>query len=497
MQYVQNQARSLSLPLAAASLLMLGGCAQLMPDRQHQIESSEQVSGIDRHSSFPAMRRSFYEQINMVEMVDPDGRAKLAYRDAWGNQDSGDRNWGVRYDLVLGWFRSNTEATPAQKQLHRNSVQDKILSVSVSRCNVFKTFLRRQQSDVSFLLGSATTAAGVLGAVLPGVTASRNLAGAAGLFSGVQAEYNSSYYSNLAAHVIVQGIELRQARLQKELVQTRQSLGIDAYSMEAAISDAIVMDGTCSTVVGLREAADSIQESNNPGLAKAAEIMAGVRAMNEIANAEKVSDLAESGKLARLLKQTAVVSSPLVVAAVKPEAAAAASLQNTLADASDGVQQLKAVVEGARLKAVTRLAQAQAALDKAEQAPANLADKVAAKLGAEVNKTITSLPMKACVAALTTPALALGSAEAAARLKPKDEAARIQAEQALQTARANAKAAAQRVQWLVRWLDDAADGAVNGWAPLFSQPKLKEADLSTPLMAPVPAELAGLCSTTA
>lgn len=495
MQSVQNPARS--LPLAAASLLMLGGCAQLMPDRQHQIESSEQVSGIDRHSSFPAMRRKDFEQINLVELVDPEGRAKLAYRDAWGDKDSGDRTWGVRYDLVLGWFRANAEATPTQKQLHRNSVQDKILSVSTSRCNVFKTFLRRQQSDVNFLLGSATTAAGVLGAVLPGVTASRNLAGAAGLFSGVQAEYNNSYYSNLAAHVIVQGIELRQARLQKELVQSRQSLGIDAYSMEAAINDAIVMDGTCSTVVGLREAADSIQESNNPGLAKAAEIIAGVRAMNEIANADKVSDLAESGKLAKLLKQTAVVSSPLVVAAVKPEVAAAASLQTGLADASDSAQQIKAVVDGARLKAAGRFAQAQASLDKPDRAAADVAGKAMAKLGAEIDKVAATLPVKACVAALTAPALALGSAEAANRLKPTDEAARIQAEQALQTARANAKAAVARVQWLVRWLSDAADAAITGWTPLFSQPKLKEADLTPPVVAPVPAELAGLCSGTA
>ncbi len=481
-----------------AGPLMLAGCAQLRPDWENQKEASEQITGVDRHSTFPAVRRTAFEQVNLVEMIDPLGRTK-AHSDASGKPtDAADkadpRNYGVRYDLALAWFRSTQEITKQDKQLQRNSVQDKMLAVSVSRCNVFKTFLRRQQSDVNFLLGSATTAAGVLGAVLPGATASRNLAGMAGLFSGTQAEYNSAYYSNLAAHVIVQGIELRQARLQKELVQSRRDLTIDAYSMEAAINDAIVMDGTCSTVVGLLEAADAIKESNNPGLARAAEVMAGVRVMNEIANAEKVSELAESGKLARMLRQSSIVSSPLVVASSRPNSGSASAQQVDLVLASQAQQRLAAERAAVLARAVVLYRQAQAKLAKADQAATDLAPTVSELLATAIDAAAKPLPVADCTAAVVRPGTELAEAQFGAQLAPKDEAARIKAALKLQTALANANAAGQRVQALVDWLSAEPDKALQAWAPRFGAAKLDAAALGLPVMAAAPDSLKTLCT---
>ncbi len=481
-----------------AGPLMLAGCAQLRPDWENQKEASEQITGVDRHSTFPAVRRTAFEQVNLVEMIDPLGRTK-AHSDASGKPtDAADkadpRNYGVRYDLALAWFRSTQEITKQDKQLQRNSVQDKMLAVSVSRCNVFKTFLRRQQSDVNFLLGSATTAAGVLGAVLPGATASRNLAGMAGLFSGTQAEYNSAYYSNLAAHVIVQGIELRQARLQKELVQSRRDLTIDAYSMEAAINDAIVMDGTCSTVVGLLEAADAIKESNNPGLARAAEVMAGVRVMNEIANAEKVSELAESGKLARMLRQSSIVSSPLVVASSRPNSGSASAQQVDLVLASQAQQRLAAEKAAVLARAVVLYRQAQAKLAKADQAATDLAPTVSELLATAIDAAAKPLPVADCTAAVVRPGTELAEAQFGAQLAPKDEAARIKAALKLQTALANANAAGQRVQALVDWLSAEPDKALQAWAPRFGAAKLDTAALGLPVMAAAPDSLKTLCT---
>ena len=479
------------------ALLILPGCAQLRPDWQNQAEASEQITGVDRHSSYPAVRRIYFEQVNLVELIDPQARAKALYRDSWNATDhsakNDDRRWGVRYDLALAWFRSTDEITKDDKKLQRNSVQDKMLAVSASRCNVFKTFLRRQQSDVNFLLGTATTAAGVLGAVLPGATASRNLAGMAGLFSGTQAEYNSAYYSNLAAHVIAQGIELRQARMQKDLVQARQNLKIDDYSMEAAINDAIVMDGTCSTVVGLLEAADSIKESSNPGLARATEVMVGVKLMNEIANTEKLSELAESGKLAKMLKQATIQSSPLVAASAK--ASVQAVQQGDLVLASQAPQRLAAEKSAvtARALALHRLVQDKLAKD--DKAVPDLSGKVSERLGAAIDKAAEALPVGRCTAALAAPATALASAQMTAQLAAKDEAARIDAEQKLQTARANAQAATQRVQALVEWLTGESERALQAWAPKFGTAKLTEAGLGAPALASVPDGLKSLCGT--
>ena len=491
-------AQALTRPWLAllAGMLILPGCAQLMPDLQNQAEASEQITGVDRHSSYPAVRRIYFEQVNLVELIDPQARAKALYRDSWQATDptakNDDRRWGVRYDLALAWFRSTQEITKADKKLQRNSVQDKMLSVSASRCNVFKTFLRRQQSDVSFLLGTATTAAGVLGAVLPGATASRNLAGMAGLFSGTQAEYNSSYYSNLAAHVIVQGIELRQARMQKELVQARQGLSIDAYSMEAAINDAIVMDGTCSTVVGLLEAADSIKEASNPGLARATEVMVGVKLMNEIANSDKLSDLAESGKLGRMLKQGAIQSSPLVVVSAKPDAQATQQADLVLGSQAPLRLAAERSAVKARAQALYRLAQDKLAKD--DQATSDLSGKVAERLGQAIDAAAKTLPVDRCSAALAVPATALASAQITAQLAAKDDAARIDAEQKLLTARANAQAAAQRMQAVVDWLTRESELALQAWAPKFGSAKLNDATLGAPALGSVPEGLKTLCS---
>jgi hypothetical protein len=303
--------RQIVIALCCVGAVLFTGCAQLQAvvDPDHRREVPEQFSRVDQHSSFPAIRRINYEQVNLIEMIDPTGKAEDRYGNGWEKLD-----WGRKYDLVLAWFREDATKDFDFKRQHRNSVQDKILGVSESRCNVFKTYLRRQQTDVNFLLGSATTIAGVLGAVLQGVNTSRNLAGAAGIFSGLQAEYNQSYYSNLAAHVIVQGINLHRNRLMGELRERRQYLKIDEYSMEAAIKDAIHVDGTCSTVVGLIEAQEAIKEMHNPGLTMAANTIVRARAMQEL-NQSDLKTLESSGRLESLLKLLAPVASPLAASA--------------------------------------------------------------------------------------------------------------------------------------------------------------------------------------
>jgi hypothetical protein len=317
---MHNLYRPFFIVLGIATLIAASGCSSMLRDSYHQEEKPEQYSRVDKHSSFPAVRRSSFEHVNLVELVDPEGAAAIKYKDAWQaatRRESGSE-WGLKYDLVLAHFREvKTSLNPEAARQHRNSVQDRIMGVSTSRCNVFKTYLRRQQADTNFWLGSFTTAAGVLGAVLPGVNASRNLAGTAGLLSGVNAEYNSEYYSNLAAHVIVQGIEINQNRLQNELLTKRQALALGDYSMEAAIKDAITFDGSCSTVIGLTEAAESIRQNNDPSFATAAKFMAASKAMRAIENTTDISALIKTGDLDQLLRQTDVRAGPLAVSNIK------------------------------------------------------------------------------------------------------------------------------------------------------------------------------------
>lgn len=344
--------RTLRIVMLAIAALACTGCAGILRDRYHYDERSEQYSRIDKHSTFPAVSRGSFEHVNLVELVDPEGLSARKYERAWKETDKSAEGvaWGVRYDLALAFFREFKTGDALGARLHRNSVQDRILGVSTSRCNVFKTYLRRQQSDVNFGLGLATTAAGVLGAVLPGVRASRNLAGAAGFLSGAQAEYNADYYSNLAAHVIVQGIELHQNRLLHQIISERQSRSITEYSMEAAIRDAIAFDGTCSTVVGLLEAADSIKEASNPGLATAIPAMTAVLAAKQIANEKDLVSLMQGGKLDQLLKRADFRAPPLIVSGLRPTESDGDTPER-LAQAQSAYQRTMALIDQGAIRA--------------------------------------------------------------------------------------------------------------------------------------------------
>jgi hypothetical protein len=466
---LNTMSRLLFCGVILGATILFGGCAQLTKDNYHWNEASEQVSRIDKHSTFPAVNRSSFEHVNLIELIDPSLKAKERYPAAWKLAEGipGNQQFGVKYDLVLAYFRENINVTPQQKKIHRNSVQDRIMGISTSRCNVFKTYLRRQQSDTNFWLGSATTVAGVLGAVLPGVNASRNLAGAAGIFSGVQAEYNADYYSNLAAHVIVQGIELNQNRLQNQIIEDRQKLSIDDYSMEAAIKDAIYFDGTCSTVVGLLEASESIKETTSPGLPRAAEIIASVRAMQEISQSTNFAGLIQDGRLQMLLKQSAPKTSPLIATAVRPGYSDPA-LQEQLAIATLATKRVRDEIDTQAAILGDLYKQAQ---DKLPESSRSMLTLTVAEIKGHYTTTIASttpslqIQITDCVAAMATPTTAYGAANSAYLIAQDGSTEQISRLQELGIAKANAASAAARVEFLVAAAKAQMVETIEKWKP--------------------------------
>lgn len=447
--------RILIIPL----MIMFSGCAQLgsFVDENHQRETKEQFSRVDQHSSYPAISRASFEQVNLLEMIDPKGESiKDGYDEDWNKKDGKGIGLGSRYDLVLNWFSRQPDQTD-WKRLRRNSVQDKIVAVSTSRCNVFKTYLRRQQVDVNFMLGSLTTASGVLGAVLPGVNASRNLAGAAGLFSGLRSEYNQSYYSNLAAHVIVQGIELRQNRLKKELVEGRQNRTTSDYSMEAAISDAIVIDGNCSAVAGLIEAQESIREVENPGLKMAARVMASQSALREISQASFLQ-LMKDGSLEKLLAAAGSHVPSLQVTSTRANDPAG-GLGNELSNARDSVTRIAAQIDYRAATVESEFERMQAKAEKEAKTKSTLTStQVRASFTAILQASVLdpliagtpSAVLTDCIQSLGTPTAALGSANAMLLLSQVNTNQRISTQLAFNQALANATAAASRVEAIVQ-----------------------------------------------
>lgn len=471
------------LPVVA----FLSGCAQLLPDPAHWVESSEQVSRVDLHSSFPAVRRGSFEQVNLIELVDPAQTAARKYPGAWKDgRDHAD----IKYDLVLAAFRESRE-NPETKRLHRNSVQDRILSVSTSRCNVFKTFLRRQQADSNFWLGSAATVAGVVGALVSAPLATRHWAGAAGILSGVQAEFNSTYYSNLAAHVIVQGIESHQNRLLAQLVAERQTKSIDDYSMEAAIRDAIHFDGTCSTVVGLVEASDSIKEAANPGLPRAMQVIGAVKATAEVLKTDNFKAMVDSGEWDKLGKLTQLTASPLVVTQVTslPEQ----RVMTRLSKAQETKTDVDSSVAQAARAALLAYDHALKGLDGDQRKALPTAEAVGALFSEKVTSMIdTQLAIETCTSALTIPAEEYGRARFKLLAAQNASAEQVQSQKALLTAQAALDAALREVESQAAAALHLVNTTLSSWQEAFKG-DISAIDQSKLVVSSPPAYLKDAC----
>lgn len=196
----------------------------------------------------------------------------------------------ARLDQSLGYFNCRIHQTGEEdRKLARNALQERLLTASRQRCNAFQANLQREFSRTNFALGSATTTAGALGALVNSPVAAGNWAAAAAIFSGVRSEYNQDYMSNLAAHVIIDGIDRRLATTYEQIQKLGQAKDYNIYPVEAAIKDALYFHGQCSVTAGFQQAADAIRYQNDPGLNGALQTIARVRSVARALNDKNLS----------------------------------------------------------------------------------------------------------------------------------------------------------------------------------------------------------------
>jgi hypothetical protein len=278
------------------------------------------LSGRDDTAAYQLVNRKNFEQIDLVSLLDPDGRAQKQ-RPSWNSIDPGDQ-----IDFATdAFYRYNA----SELVLRRNRVQERILPASNQRCNVFKSGLQRSYSRGNFWFGTVATISGVAGAVVKSVQASKYLAGAAGIFSGTRAEWNQDFLSNLAVHVIVSGIETRQQQIYTQIVQNGQNKTIEQYTVEAAIKDALFYHGQCSVVTGLEVASNSIKLAAEPGIDAATVAMLKVKNAQNIANGG-TPDPALASKIQQIQSSSVLF--------------AGTTLGNTAANSSDTLDTLKSII---------------------------------------------------------------------------------------------------------------------------------------------------------
>jgi hypothetical protein len=247
----------------------------------------------------------------------------------------------------------------------RNRIQDRILAASEQRCNAYKTYLQRTQSEQEALFGTLTTVLAGAGAIVTGESHARLLAGLAGISSGVGAEWKQAYFANLATRVIVPGIEKRRRSIMAEIESNRSSgqqpQSISTYTVERAIQDADRFHGACSLVSGIDEAAVSL----NPGLKAIGQSLAELRNVNLLANpntlkndaSTALSALLKGAVVGKVAASTTESTSNAPLAAVgklalafndlaDKLAAATAQTQSAGAKTPAGKQQLKLLLDG-------------------------------------------------------------------------------------------------------------------------------------------------------
>jgi hypothetical protein len=224
-----------------------------------------------------------FEEVHLPALLDPEGKAKANTPD-WDLLSE-----GKRIDLAFHAFHSEYDTGTERER--RDQVQERLLGISNQMCSRYLSYMQNIHSDGNFVLGSLATLAGAAGAIVTGGT-SQILAGAAGALSGVRAEFNQDYFSNLTVAVITSGINLRRKEIYDEIVRYGTDRDEKRYPVEAAVKDALFYHGECSLMAGVEKAGDSIKLAQDPGLDAVNRTLFKVNQMRLIAQ-DQVTDPAD------------------------------------------------------------------------------------------------------------------------------------------------------------------------------------------------------------
>ncbi len=254
-----------NIVLALGVAFVLNGCATL-----RQTSDGE----VDKISAFPLTHRAEVEKLDLahiiVEHAALHGRSGppkcvLSGRSLAlvANEDA--LLGGQRLDQALGCFADMAALNPERARDLRNQIQERMLGASEQRCADFKSHLQRSQSTANFLSGIFTSGFAAAGAITKSIEGARTLAGLSGLSSAYGAEFNQAYFANLAAHIVVGGIDQGRSKLYEQIYTAANGKTIIEYTLQAAIKDGFRYHGACSITTGLIEAQDAIRLVDNPG----------------------------------------------------------------------------------------------------------------------------------------------------------------------------------------------------------------------------------------
>ena len=149
----------------------------------------------------------------------------------------------------------------------RNDVTGRLLAASDQACEKFTQRLNSFQSGTNFFTGSLATALAGAGAIFTPAGTARAFAGAAGIASGVRAEFNGDLFYQQLVPTLRKAIETARTTARKPIIDGFTSK-LDVYPMSVAFSDVIRYNGACSLVAAEATMAASLTLANHPGMAE-------------------------------------------------------------------------------------------------------------------------------------------------------------------------------------------------------------------------------------
>jgi hypothetical protein len=239
--------RYLIYPCALMAAAGLGACSNLASPILSPLQHDGYITSTGVHQLFPEDQ---VEKINLISLLDPGSPVPD------GDVESAGAN-----PALIRAFASFYKISDPPQNLRRNRVQDSIRMSADARCGTYLKYLSRVEKTQSQFFDGASTLLSGFGTVARVASTGQLLSGLSTMTKGVGSEIKHSYFGSIGAEVIAPSIAVSRRERWTDILN-KQKLDINAYSVEAAVADAIEYHNSCTLVEGLEKAKALIQAAS-------------------------------------------------------------------------------------------------------------------------------------------------------------------------------------------------------------------------------------------
>lgn len=152
---------------------------------------------------------------------------------------------------------ATVEDIEPQRQ-RRNFYVGALLTASDERCEAWFEVLGETDRETNFVFGTISTITGALGGIFTPAATARALAGAAGISSGIRAEFNGTFFAQQTANAIIDAIKKERATQRTAILGSFGQSNAD-WPLARARVEVQAYHDTCSLPGGVRLIQDALR----------------------------------------------------------------------------------------------------------------------------------------------------------------------------------------------------------------------------------------------